>query len=58
MLDRLDIPSSLSDIGVPVEAAKSIAEKAHQDAAAATNPREADVETIERLVIEAITKGR
>jgi alcohol dehydrogenase class IV len=58
MLDRLGIPSSLSDIGVPVEAARSIAEKAHQDAAAATNPREADVETIERLVIEAITKGR
>lgn len=58
MLDRLDIPRSLSDIGVPVEAARSIAEKAHQDAAAATNPREADVETIERLVIEAITKGR
>ena len=58
MLDRLDIPRSLSDIGVPVAAARSIAEKAHQDAAAATNPREADVETIERLVIEAITKGR
>jgi alcohol dehydrogenase class IV len=58
MLDRLDIPRSLADIGVPVEAARSIAEKAHQDAAAATNPREADVETIERLVIEAITKGR
>ena len=58
MLDRLDIPSSLSDIGVPVEAAQRIAGKAHQDAAAATNPREADVETIERLVIEAITKGR
>ena len=36
----------------------SIAEKAHQDAAAATNPREADVETIERLVIESITRGR
>ena len=31
-------------IGVPVEAAGRLAEKAHQDAAAGTNPRPADVE--------------
>jgi len=45
-------------LGVPLEAAGRLAEKAHQDAAAGTNPREADVGEIERLIIEAITVGR
>ena len=43
---------------VPVEAAGRLAEKAHQDAAAGTNPRSADVGAIERLIVEAITIGR
>ncbi len=57
-LDQLAIPVKLSELGVPVEAAGRLAEKAHQDAAAGTNPRPADIGTIERLIVEAITVGR
>jgi alcohol dehydrogenase class IV len=58
LLDRLSVPVTLAEIGVPAEAARTLAEKAHQDAAAGTNPRPADVATIERLILEAITVGR
>ena len=58
LLDRLAIPKSLSEIGVPVDAARRLAEKAHLDAATGTNPRAADVESIERLIMEATTSGR
>ena len=58
LLDRLAIPKCLSEIGVPVDAATRLAEKAHLDAATGTNPRPADVESIERLIIEATTSGR
>jgi alcohol dehydrogenase class IV len=58
LLDQLAIPVTLFELGVPLEAAGRLAEKAHQDAAAGTNPREADVGEIERLIIEAITVGR
>jgi alcohol dehydrogenase class IV len=58
LLDRLSVPVNLAEIGVPAEAARTLAEKAHQDAAAGTNPRVADVATIERLILEAITVGR
>jgi alcohol dehydrogenase class IV len=58
LLDRLSVPVTLAEIGVPAEAARTLAEKAHQDAAAGTNPRAADVATIERLTLEAITVGR
>ena len=58
LLDQLNIPRSLSVIGVPANGAKSLAEKAYLDAAAATNPRPADVETIEQLILEAIVTGR
>ena len=58
LLDQLAIPVTLAELGVPVEAAGRLAEKAHQDAAAGTNPRSADVGAIERLIVEAITIGR
>ena len=58
LLDHLNIPRSLSEIGVPADGARSLAEKAYLDAAAATNPRSADVETIEQLIVEATVTGR
>ena len=58
LLDQLAIPVTLAELGVPVEAAGRLAEKAHQDAAAGTNPLSADVAAIERLIVEAITIGR
>ncbi len=58
LLDELAIPVSLSEIGVPLEAAHSLAEKAYQDAAAMSNPRPASVSELEGLIVEAITSGR
>ena len=58
LLDELDIPRSLADLGVPLSAAPALAKKAHLDAAAATNARPASVADIERILEEAITYGR
>jgi alcohol dehydrogenase class IV len=58
LLDTLDIPRSLSEIGVPIEAAGVLAERAHQDTAASTNPRSASIAELEELIVEAITSGR
>ena len=41
LLDAVDIPRTLTDIGVPESCVARIAEKALQDSAAATNPRAA-----------------
>ena len=57
-LDRLAIPRTLADIGVPADCAAAIAAKAVQDAAAATNPRQATVPEIERIVETALAHGR
>ena len=58
LLDELDIPRSLADLGVPLSAAPALAKKAHLDAAAATNARPASVADIERILEEAINYGR
>lgn len=58
LLDQLDIPKSLSDVGIPVEAAGRLAEKAYKDTAVATNPRSADIQTIEKLIVAATLQGR
>jgi alcohol dehydrogenase class IV len=58
MLDRIDIPTSLHDIGVPQNSVRRLAEKAILDSATATNPRRASVEQISGLIETAITKAR
>jgi len=58
LLDMLDIPKSLHDIGVPPDCAERIAQKAIQDSAAGTNPRTATVDEIRSLVAEAISQAR
>lgn len=58
LLDDLEIPRTLADIGVPMNSAASLAEKAHQDAAAATNPRRVKVVEIQSLIEDALSKGR
>lgn len=58
MLDALEIPRSLRDIGVPAECAERIAMKAVRDSAAATNPRLATVDEVRDLVATAIQDGR
>ena len=58
ILDDLDIPRALSDIGVPADCAERIAEKAMQDSAAETNPRAASFDEMRSLVASAIAKAR
>jgi len=58
MLDRLGIPKTLVDIGVPADQAEAIAAKAILDSAVATNPRRATKEEIQVIIEEALTRGR
>ena len=58
LLDELDIPRTLADLGVPLSAAPELARKVHRDAAAATNARPVSVADIEAVIEEAIVNGR
>ena len=49
ILDYVNIPRSLTEIGIPLECKKRIAKKAMPDSATATNPRLAQIEDIEKL---------
>ena len=57
-LDRLSIPTSLNEIGVPFDCAGRIAEKAMHDSAASTNPVTGDVMDLKALVEMSIKKAR
>lgn len=58
ILDELEIPRALSEIGVPPDCAGRIAEKALHDSAAATNPRNATLDEARTLVDKAIRQAR
>jgi alcohol dehydrogenase class IV len=58
ILDQIEIPKALSEIGVPLDCARRIAEKAMVDSAAATNPKDASVDELCMLVEAAISKAR
>ena len=58
LLDDINIPRSLSEIGIPADCATRIAEKALQDSAAGTNPRTASITEMRTLVETAIAKAR
>ena len=57
-LDELDIPRSLSEIGVPENCEERIAKKALRDSAARTNPRAASLAEMRLLVKTSLTKAR
>ena len=58
ILDYLDIPRSLSEIGVPLECKKRIAKKAMLDSATGTNPRLTQIEDLEKLTEISILSAR
>lgn len=58
LLDDLNIPRSLTVIGIPTDCKERIAKKAMQDSAAATNPRVASFDEMCALVETAIIKAR
>ncbi|WP_397544447.1 iron-containing alcohol dehydrogenase [Roseovarius salis] len=58
VLDALDIPAGLSDLGVTPADPAGLAQKASRDPAALTNPRQASVEQIAAIIREAQDNGR
>ena len=58
ILDRIKIPKSLSEIGVPEDCVDRIAEKAMKDQAFATNPRTATLEETKEITLASIKKAR
>ena len=58
LLDELDIPRTLTEIGASKDCAPRIAAKALKDSAAETNPRPLTQETMECLVQDALRDGR
>ena len=58
LLDELDIPKTLTEIGASSDCAPRIAAKALKDSAAETNPRPLTQDTMERLVKDALNVGR
>ena len=58
MLDRLNIPKSLSEIGVPEDCVERIAKKAMKDQAFATNPKIATLEEVKEMTLASIKKAR
>lgn len=58
LLDQLEIPRSLADIGVDTNKISSLAERAFSDSATATNPRKPQLEELEMVLSEAISQGR
>ena len=58
LLDDLNIPRSLSEIGVPSDCVERIAEKSLKDSAAGTNPRKPSPDDARTLVEQAIAAAR
>ena len=58
ILDYVNIPRSLAQIGIPLECKKRIAKKAMLDSATATNPRLAQIEDVEELTEISILAAR
>ena len=58
LLDELKIPKSLSEIGVPRNSSSTLAIRAFEDSATQTNPRQAGLEELEKVIEEAIIAGR
>ena len=58
LLDHLEIPKSLDEIGVDTSKLNSLAERAFSDSATATNPRKPQLEELEMVLREAISHGR
>lgn len=58
LLEEIDIPKSLGEIGVPQDCASRIADKAIKDSAASTNPRVATLAQIRAMTEDAIARAR
>ena len=58
LLNQIEIPKSLDEIGVPIDCVERISEKAMKDSAYATNPRIASLKDMNQLVYKSIKQAR
>jgi alcohol dehydrogenase class IV len=58
LLDRLNIPKGLNEIGVPEDCVDRIAKKSMVDTAFGTNPIDANISDMKKLVLASIVKAR
>ena len=58
LLDQLEIPNNLKEIGVEDSALNSLAEKALKDSAYSTNPKIASFEEMRELIKVSLHNGR
>ena len=58
LLNQIEIPKSLDEIGIPIDCVERISEKAMKDSAYATNPRIASLEDMNQLVYKSIKQAR
>ena len=58
LLDMINIPKSLNEIGVPEDSAERISEKAMLDSSYATNPKPSSYNEVLEIVSTAISKAR
>jgi alcohol dehydrogenase class IV len=58
LLDQLEIPKSLVEIGVEKSKVSALAKRALSDSATRTNPRKPELEELEMVLSEAISQGR
>ena len=58
LLDQLDIPKNLSDLGISDDAVTRLAEKTMKDSAYGTNPKASTQADVEALIMEALHQGR
>ena len=58
LLNQIEIPKSLDEIGVPIDCVERISEKSMKDSAYATNPRIASLEDMNQLVYKSIKQAR
>ena len=58
VLDRIKIPKSLSEIGVPEDCVRRIAQKSMQDQAYGQNPKKATFEEVQKIILTSIKQAR
>lgn len=58
LLDELEIPNGLQELGIDEPSIAQLARKSHTDAACATNPRPTSVADIEALLRESLRNAR
>ena len=58
LLNQLDIPKNLKDIGIKESSLNSLSKKALTDSAFATNPRTATLQEMKNIISQSIFEGR